>query len=141
MRRFADALRIFNIGTRISVHCEWAMALTSRGSQMKTPGIKMLRRVVLLLCMAAFGGLAFAQCPQTDAMLPTQPLNYPLPSDQYAVQYRVGSGVWTNANVYISYYGETDGSPSRTNSGFIVGSTSMSHLGESIHVNQTRRLI
>jgi hypothetical protein len=80
--------------------------------------------VSLLLC----SGVALAQCPTTDATLPAQPLTYPMTSDQYTVQYQIGGGGWTNATVYISYYGETDASPYRTNSGYTAGKTSMSFV-------------
>ena len=41
----------------------------------------------------------------------TFPLTYPMISDRYAVQYKVGFGAWTDAKVYISYYGGTTSSP------------------------------
>ena len=53
------------------------------------------------------------------------PLTYPMTSDRYAVQYRLGSGDWTDAKVYISYYGGTNASPYRSSSGY-APDTSMS---------------
>jgi hypothetical protein len=46
------------------------------------------------------------------------PLHYPLRSDQYSVAYRIGSGPWTSASTYISYYGATDASPYASYSGY-----------------------
>ena len=92
--------------------------------------------VSLLLC----SGVALAQCPTTDATLPSQPLTYPMTSDQYSVQYQIGGGGWTNATVYISYYGETDASPYRTNSGYTVGKTSMSFVSIPAQANAMVRL-
>src|ERR1035438_640254 len=65
--------------------------------------------------LAAIASAAFAQdCPDTGivATYPTTPLTYPMTSNRYAVQYQLGnSGNWTNAQVYISYYGGTNSSP------------------------------
>src|ERR1017187_10910496 len=73
------------------------------------------------LLLGAFVSHAFAQLisptPQCsvvdkDATYPTPPLTYPMTSDRYAVQYQLGgSGTWTNAQVYISYYGGTNAAP------------------------------
>ena len=49
-------------------------------------------------------------------------------SDQYAVQYKLGNGGWSNAPVRISYYGGTLASPFNTNSGYISNKTSMSFV-------------
>jgi hypothetical protein len=49
---------------------------------------------------------------------PTPPLNYPMPSDRYAVQYKVNGGTWTQANVNISYYGGSNSSPFFNFSGY-----------------------
>jgi hypothetical protein len=68
-----------------------------------------------------------AQCPVNDATPPATPLAYPKTSDRYAVQYRVANGAWTNATVYISDYGATDGSPYRQDSGYTL-ETSMSFV-------------
>jgi uncharacterized protein (TIGR03437 family) len=70
------------------------------------------KRFVLLFTCARFG-LA-QQCPITTdaATYPNPPLTYPMTSNRYAVQYQLaGSGTWTNAQVYISYYGGTNSSP------------------------------
>jgi hypothetical protein len=80
------------------------------------------RLISLLLCV----GIASAQCPDNDATLPLHPISYPMASDQYAVQYQIDGGRWTNALVYISYYGKTYGSPYRDDSGYTRGTTSMS---------------
>ncbi len=63
-----------------------------------------------------------------DATYPKTPLTYPMTSDRYAVQYQLGnSGTWTNAQVYISYYGGTYASPNRSSSGYVTD-TSMSFV-------------
>jgi hypothetical protein len=77
--------------------------------------------------LAACASSVFAQCPVNDATPPATPLTYPKTSDRYAVQYRIGSGAWTNAQVYISDYGATDGSPYRQDSGYSL-ETSMSFV-------------
>jgi uncharacterized protein (TIGR03437 family) len=67
---------------------------------------------VLLTALAAFA--TAQQCPVvTDAdTYPNPPLTYPMTSDRYSVQYQLGgSGTWTSAPVYISYYGGTNSSP------------------------------
>lgn len=55
------------------------------------------------------------------------PMTYPMTSDRYAVQYRFGSGDWTDGKVYISYYGGTNASPFNSNSGYSVA-TSLSFV-------------
>jgi uncharacterized protein (TIGR03437 family) len=63
-----------------------------------------------------------------DAAYRKPPLTYPMTSDRYAVQYQLGgSGTWTTAQVYISYYGGTNASPNRGSSGY-VADTSMSFV-------------
>jgi hypothetical protein len=52
-------------------------------------------------------------------------LTYPMTSNRYAVQYKLGSGDWTDVKVYISYYGGTNASPYRSGSGY-TADTSMS---------------
>ncbi len=64
----------------------------------------------------------------TNIVYPTNLLTYPMISDQYAVQYKLGNGGWSNAPVYISYYGGTIASPFNTNSGYISNKTSMSFV-------------
>ncbi|HYW48457.1 MAG TPA: hypothetical protein VE959_36680 [Bryobacteraceae bacterium] len=64
--------------------------------------------------LAAFASIASAQCPLIDnaATYPNPPSTYPMTSNRYSVQYQLGtSGTWTNAQVYISYYGATNSSP------------------------------
>jgi hypothetical protein len=64
-----------------------------------------------------------------ESTYPVPPDIYPMTSDQYAVQYRLGGEAgWTDARVYISKYGETDASPYRSDSGYKVGETSMSFV-------------
>jgi uncharacterized protein (TIGR03437 family) len=46
------------------------------------------------------------------ATYPNPPLTYPMTSDRYSVQYQLGgSGAFSNAQVYVSYYGGTNSSP------------------------------
>jgi len=96
--------------------------------------------LLAMLLWAGFASAALAQtncacadtnqCADDDASVyyPTNPLTYPLISDQYAVQYKVGNGSWSNAPVHISYYGGTLASPFNTNSGYISNKTSMSFV-------------
>ncbi len=68
----------------------------------------------LILLLAAGASIALAQqCPVTTdaATYPTTPLTYPMTSNRYAVQYKLGSGTFTDAQVYINYYGGTTSSP------------------------------
>jgi uncharacterized protein (TIGR03437 family) len=70
--------------------------------------------VAPLVLAACVGGVSAQDCPVTTdvATYPTQPLTYPMTSDRYAVQYQLGgAGPFTNAQVYISYYGGTTSSP------------------------------
>src|SRR5215472_1932189 len=90
--------------------------------------IQRLGRLMAIPFLLALAGTTLAQCPVGDAILPANPLNYPMTSDKYAVEYQVGPGPWTNARVYISYYGETTASPPRTDSGYTVGATSLSFV-------------
>jgi uncharacterized protein (TIGR03437 family) len=73
------------------------------------------RQGIAPLLLTAFASLAFPQaCPTTTevAAYPNPPLTYPMTSNRYAVQYQLGgSGTWTNALVYISYYGGSNSSP------------------------------
>jgi hypothetical protein len=43
----------------------------------------------------------------TNVFYPANPLTYPMISDQYAVQYKLGNGGWSNVPVHFSYYGGT----------------------------------
>jgi len=66
------------------------------------------------LLLTTFASVVSAQCPVTSdtATYPSQPMTYPMTSNRYAVQYQLGgSGIWTSAQVYISYYGATNSSP------------------------------
>ena len=89
---------------------------------------------VIRLCAplaALFASFGLAQCPVTTdlATYPTPPLTYPMTSDRYAVQYQLGgSGTWTTAQVYISYYGGTNASPNRSSSGYDGTGHSMSFV-------------
>jgi hypothetical protein len=65
---------------------------------------------------------------------------YPRPSDNYAVESQVGNGAWTTATVYISYYGQTTGSPYRSVSGYAAGTTSMSFTSIPAAANTTVQL-
>ena len=83
--------------------------------------------VLVPLLLAALASGAVAQCPvSTDPVstisekYPTTPLTYPMMSDRYAVQYSVGGGDWTTGKVYISYYGGTNASPWRRDSGYAL---------------------
>jgi hypothetical protein len=78
-----------------------------------------------LLVMASTAMTALAQqshpCPETSNAVtyPNQPLTYPMTSNRYAVQYQLGgAGTWTNAQVYISYYGGSNSSPYVNASGY-----------------------
>ncbi len=92
------------------------------------------------LLLASFGGIASAQCPQNDGQVVGPLKTYPRPSDNYAVQYQIGNGPWTTATVYISYYGQTTGSPFRNVSGYIAGTTSMSFTSIPAMANTIVRL-
>jgi len=73
-----------------------------------------LCHVIVPPLLAAFASVALAQqCPVTDdaATYPNPPLTYPMTSNRYAVQYKLGSGNWTDTQVYISYYGGTTSTP------------------------------
>jgi uncharacterized protein (TIGR03437 family) len=86
------------------------------------------RQVIVALLLVA--PVALAQCPVVDPFEtdPSSPLTYPMTSDRYAVQYQLGgSGTWTNAQVYISYYGGTLASPFLSYAGY-TKDTSMSYV-------------
>jgi hypothetical protein len=102
--------------------------------------IRRFPEAFLGLLLAAFAGPAAAQCPQIGGNVVGGPVAYPRPSDDYAVQYQMGGGAWTPAAVYISYYGETLGSPYRNNSGYNPGTTSMSFTSIPAHANSTVQL-
>jgi hypothetical protein len=86
------------------------------------------RHVIVPLLLAAFAAVALAQeCPVTTdlATYPSTPSTYPMTSNRYAAQDRLGSGDWTDARIYISYYGATTSSPSIKASNY-AADTSMS---------------
>ena len=89
------------------------------------------RYLLVALLLAGFTSDAFAQsdCGITNADIsyPMPPLTYPMTSDQYAVQYKLGSGGWTDAPVRISYYGGTLASPNNSSSGY-PSNTSLSFV-------------
>ena len=94
-----------------------------------TRSSRILRITLLFVPLLLCAGLASAQqCPATDATLPTNPIAYPMQSDQYAVQYQINGGGWTTAYVYVSYYGKTNASPTRGDAPYIKGTTSMSFV-------------
>jgi len=105
--------------------------------------------LIALLLWAGFASAALAQsdsacvdtngCANDDAGLyyPANPLTYPLISNQYAVQYKLGNGGWSNTPVRISYYGGTLASPFNTNSGYISNKTSMSFVSIPAAANTT----
>jgi len=80
----------------------------------------MPRHLLVPLLLAGFTSAAFAQCPVTDAGVtyPVTPLTYPMTSDRYTVQYQLDDEGWTNAQVYVSYYGGTVASPFNSASGY-----------------------
>ena len=102
-----------------------------------------------MLLWAGFTSAALAQtnsacvdtngCANDDAgvFYPADPLCYPMISDQYAVQYKLGNGGWSNAPVRISYYGGTLASPFNTSSGYISNKTSMSFVSIPAATNTT----
>ena len=96
------------------------MAL-SRGPKDRLRIVMNTRHVILPLLLAVVASAARAQlvtptppCAvvNENATYRTPPLSYPMTSDRYAVQYKLGnSATWTDAQVYISYYGGTNSSP------------------------------
>jgi hypothetical protein len=96
--------------------------------------------LLALLLWSGFASAAWAQtnsacvdtngCANDDTndIYPANALCYPMVSDQYAVQYKLGNGPWSNAPVRISYYGGTLASPFNTTSGYISNKTSMSFV-------------
>jgi hypothetical protein len=105
--------------------------------------------LLAMLLWAGFTSAALAQtncacvdtnlCADNDPSVfyPTNPLCYPMISDQYAVQYKLGNGGWSNVPVHISYYGGTLASPFNTNSGYISNKTSMSFVSIPAAANTT----
>jgi hypothetical protein len=97
-------------------------------------------QILFVPLLAAWAGLASGQCPQTDGQVKGGLKTYPRPSDNYEVQYQVGNDTWATATVYISYYGQTTGSPYRGVSGYTAGTTSMSFTSIPARANTTVRL-
>jgi hypothetical protein len=62
------------------------------------------------------------------ALYPAQPMTYPAASTEYAVQYKLNNGNWTDAPVYISSYGGSNSSPYLSFSGYTKTTTSMSFV-------------
>jgi lysophospholipase L1-like esterase len=92
-----------------------------------------------LLAAASAASIAMAgtpQCPLTISPLievyPASALTYPIPSDQYAVQFKLDGGGWTDAMVYITKYGGTMASPFHTYSGYPQDKTSMSFVNVTV---------
>ena len=69
------------------------------------------------------------------ALYPSQPLAYPAASTQYAVQYKLDNGEWTDALVYMSSYGGSNSSPYLSFSGYTKTTTSMSFVSIPAHAN------
>ncbi len=96
------------------------------------------RHLLLALTLAAIALVSVclnAQCPiklpPSVAVYPGPtgpPLQYPMLSALWAVQYKVGARDWKDATVYISYYGGTDASPYLTYSEYNQWGTSMSFV-------------
>ena len=94
------------------------------------------RHLIALLLLTAFASVTSAQqilnagCevgPVATYPATSDIDTYPMTSDRYAVQYKLGGERgWTDAHVYISKYGETEASPYRSDLGYTVGETSMS---------------
>ncbi len=105
--------------------------------------------LLALLLWAVFTSAALAQTnsacvdptgcanDDTNVVYPATPLTNAMISDQYAVQYKLGNGGWSNAPVHISYYGATLASPFNTNSGYISNKTSMSFVSIPAATNTT----
>src|SRR5580700_9850169 len=98
--------------------------------------------------LIAFASAALAQriSPMPSCALspqvgtyPTPPLTYPKTSDRYAVQFAVNGGTWTNAPVYISYYGGSNSSPFLSYSGYSAD-TSMSFASIPVQANAAVQL-
>ena len=81
--------------------------------------VKRSEIVLVLAAQLLCAGVAWAGCVDQYPTPPGSPLDYPRTSDLYAVQFQVGGGGWTNVRVYVSYYGATNASPFRQDSGYI----------------------
>jgi hypothetical protein len=69
------------------------------------------------------------------ALYPSQPMTYPAASTQYAVQYKLDGGGWTDAPVYMSSYGGSNSSPYLSFSGYTKTTTSMSFVSIPARMN------
>jgi hypothetical protein len=78
------------------------------------------KKTMTKLCLAQIlcAGAILAGCVDNYPTVASPALDYPRPSDLYAVQYQVGAGNWITAKVYVSYYGATAASPWRRDSGY-----------------------
>ncbi len=94
-----------------------------------------MNRMLRVISAISFAALAGAQCPVQDAQPPAAIKNYPLLSDRYSVQYSIAGGPFTDAKVYISYYGGSLASPPRTDSGYVALQESMSFTNITINPN------
>jgi hypothetical protein len=93
-----------------------------------------------MLLAIALTPAAMAQCPLQDALPPAAIKNYPMISDRYAVQYSLGGGPFTDAKVYISYYGGSLASPPEPYSGYTALQESMSFASISVQASVTVQL-
>lgn len=100
--------------------------------------------VILPALLGAFALAASAQvisptpaCAkvQKTIVYPPQKSQYPLASDKYSVDYKLGDGEWTPAMVYISNYGGSNSSPYAPFSKYPQGATSMSFVSIPAHKN------
>jgi hypothetical protein len=69
------------------------------------------------------------------ALYPATPLTYPLPSNEYTVQYQLDGGTWTDATIYINRYGGSNSSPYVSYSGYTQTTTSMSFVSIPAYAN------
>jgi len=74
------------------------------------------------------------------ALYPAPPVTYPSTSGQYAVQYKVANGNWTDAKVYITRYGGSNSSPYLSFSGYTKTNTSMSFVSIPVSASELVQL-
>src|SRR5579872_1321333 len=94
-----------------------------------------MKEILRALPVVGLAALAAAQCPVQDAQPPATIKNYPLVSDRYSVQYSIAGGPFTDAKVYISYYGGSLASPPRSDSGYVPLQESMSFTNITVNPN------
>ena len=94
----------------------------------------MKTRLASIIAVSALTALAQRISPAPSCVVspgigtyPAKPLSYPMISNRYAVQYSLNGGAFTDAKVYISYYGGTNSSPFLSFSGYSTD-TSMSFV-------------